>query len=308
MTKVLITGANGFIGGYLLEFAKHNADYTEVYTVSRGPCEVEEHRKHERHFRLDLSIQCEVEWLFQQIQPDVIFHLAGYPLVKVDEKNINECFRANTLTTHNLVHFCPKGCTFVLASTIIVYGDSAEFSPDYACEEFSPELPTSMYAVSKHAAEEIVIVHNNRKDIRGINARLSANVGIAATHGVLRDFIAKAKSDNPEFEILGDAPGSCKPYTYVGDTAMALIVLADRAKYPYYNVCNSDSITTERISQIVQEECGTSKPIKWLGEQANWVGDNRLLRVSSEAYKKEFHEFHCPTSESAIRQAVRNAI
>lgn len=308
MTKVLITGANGFLGTYLLALAKQNREYSEIYTTSRRPFSVEPCTKHKRNFMIDLAIQSDVEWLFQQIKPDIIFHLAGNPIVKVDEKDINNAFRNNVHTTHNLVHFCPKGCTFVLASTILVYGDKSQLSNnDYLCEEGNGEYPTSVYALSKLAAEHLIDIHTSRGDIYGISARLCANVGEVATHGVLKDFIAKAKSDSEYFDIIGDQPGSTKPYMYAGDTAYALIVIAnERSPVRLYNVSNSDSLSSEQISKIVQEECGTNKPIRWLGEKANWVGDNKYIRTANYYLSKIYKIPN--SSEMAIRKVVRNSL
>jgi UDP-glucose 4-epimerase len=305
MNKVLITGASGFIGKYLLELAKKNNDYSEIYTISRRKVELEKYTKHKIHFCMDLSIQSEVEWLFQQINPDIIFHLAGNPIVKVDEKNINGTFRDNINTTHNLVHFCPNGCRFILASTILVYGDMAKV--ECPIDENTCTLPTSMYGLSKLTAEHIINIHTIRGNIKGTSARLCANVGEIATHGVLKDFIEKAKSNSEYFDIIGDKPGSTKPYMYVGDTACALMTIAKNEKpILSLNVSNNDVLSSEQIAQIVQEECGTNKPVRWLGEKANWVGDNKLLVINNNYLNQIFKISY--SSEMAIRRVVRNSL
>lgn len=305
--KVLITGSTGFIGSALLKLAVKNTDYTEIYTVSRTWRATEKDEpKHKGHYAVDLSLQSEAEWLFQQVKPDIIFHLAGNPIVKVDEKNINAAYSQNVLTTHNLVHFCPKGCKFILASTILVYGLFDRYGEEYYINETSPTIPNSVYALSKLAAEEIAFLYDRREEIELTIARLCANVGPGATHGVLRDFIAKAKSDNPYFEIIGDEPGSAKPFMYVYDTAALLMFLAklDDGEL-IYNLCPSDNINTLQISKIVQEELGTNKPIKWLGEQANWVGDDRCINVDSINHTNYNINWQFNTSEKAIRESVK---
>lgn len=306
--KILITGSNGFIGSNLLELAKHNAEYSEIYTASRGISKNVLEKKHKAHFCVDLSIQSEVEYLFTRIQPDLIFHLAGEPVVRIDNKDVNKAIRGNVETTHNLLRFCPEMCKFIYTSSVIVYGDGRD---DYPYSELDIDItkPTSVYGYSKLMAENLINLYTEQGKIIGYNARLCANVGFGATHGILKDFILKSKSNNSYFEILGDEPGSCKPYMYVLDTCAALMLLA-KCKYPEsYNICNNDKLNTRQISEIVQDELKTNKPIKWLGEKANWVGDNRLIYCSNWNMKEVLNftpQFE--TSEVAIRYVVRNSI
>lgn len=305
--KVLITGSTGFIGRNLLNLAMFNADYSEIRTVSRRAMLPDEGRKHKVHISADISMQSEVDWLMSEYQPDIIFHLAGHPIVKVEPTAINRAIDYNVKTTHNLLSAAPKGCKFVLASTVLVYGRAIDYISCSFCSERTTTIPNSVYAISKLMAEELVWLYSRRGDVIGQIARLTANVGCGATHGVLKDFIRKAKSDSEYFEVIGDKPGSRKPYTYVLDTCAALMVLARQNKSGMYNISPNDTLTSEEIANIVQDELGTNKPLKWLGEQANWVGDDKVVTIDGDHYRSQTGcEFQCKTSELAIRRAVRD--
>src|SRR3990167_10107651 len=222
--KVLITGSTGFIGRNLLELSKSNTEYNEIYTVARTYNQSHIEGKHKSHFCVDLSVQSEVEYLFTRIKPDIIFHLAGEANPKINNKDINRHITINIKGTHNLLRFCPDGCKFIYTSSVFIYGDGRSEFP-YFETDIDITKPTSLYGYSKLMGENLVDYYANRKLV-GISARLCANIGLGMTHGILKDFLKKAKSDNPEFEILGDKPGSCKPYMYVLDTCSALMAIA----------------------------------------------------------------------------------
>ncbi len=282
---VLITGHQGFIGQHLLKQCMKNEDVTEVYTWSRSTA-------------MDITVEKHVMGGLLHVKPDVIFHLAGNPLNKLDEANQSQIIIDNVIGTQNLLHFAPKGCRFVFASSIVVYGDSKGI-----CSEQTIPNPTSVYGMTKISAEHLVNIYTSMGRVDGINARMCAQVGLGATHGVVKDFIRKLKSDSEYLEILGDSPGSSKPYMNVENTAEILYNMGmKRELFPnrVYNVCPNDNLSVEDLAKCVMASTGIHKPIKWLGEGANWVGDNRLLNVSSQFRNMESSKEAVLSGVSAI--------
>ena len=70
------------------------------------------------------------------------------------------------------------------------------------------------------------------------------------------------------------------------------------------NVCPQNSITVEKVAQIVMTIIGINKEIEWLGESANWKGDNPYISANSYNMKNLYWQPQFPTSELAIKQAV----
>ena len=310
--KILITGATGFIGRHLtlkLKLLGH-----ELITISRRP--VMRNKKDVKlstHYALDLG---EVDrskdsyYMFENIcrqhSPDLIFHLASNAVVKPDDDNPHGIILDNTISTQKVAHYAPEGCKVVLASSVIVYGDwmFQQESPRPYTEEDRTE-PTSIYGITKQASEGSIRYHSSTGQINGVSARMCATVGRGLTHGVVYDFIRKILN-NPTLEALGSKPGSTKPYCYIEDLKSALILLAmkDSAEGAY-NIVPDDAINIEQVAKAVMSGLEVYKNIEWLGDGANWKGDNKLISVSNDKLKS-IGWTPKYSSKEAIFEAVRS--
>jgi nucleoside-diphosphate-sugar epimerase len=294
--KIFVTGATGFIGKHLclrLKLLGHN-----VVTISRHPIMVvKKDNQKNNHVVIDLGEtdrSKESYYLFENLcshhKPDVIFHLASSAVVKPDEEDPHRIILDNTVSTQKVAHYAPKGCRVVLASSVIVYGDwlfeKGDTNRRYS--EVSTCKPTSIYGMTKRASESIIESYTSSGKIDGVSARLCATIGSGLTHGIIKDFIRKIKSDNPYLEALGSHPGSTKPFCHIEDAVEALIMLGTEKgiKGEIFNVVPDDSISVEEVAEAAMSALEIDKPIKWLGEDANWKGDNRIIRTNNSLLKE----------------------
>ena len=307
----LVTGGNGFIGRHLIgEIYKHKEVFGPIVNVSRRsfsspfisasyPCDIGLPYEYEPEF------EC-LRYVFKKHQPKFIFHLAGKATVKMDGSEPFDIIQDNILSTQKICQWAPKGAKVILASSVITYGDwmFQQESPRPYTEEDRTE-PTSIYGITKRASEGIVNYHDSTDRISGVSARICATVGRWLTHGVVYDFIRKI-TNNPTLEALGSKPGSTKPYCYIEDLVNALVILAMSKKTRgEYNIVPDDSISIEEVAKAVMEGLENHKEIEWLGEEANWKGDNKLISVSNQkmrdlGWKPKYK------SKEAIIQAVKD--
>lgn len=261
--RVLVTGAEGFIGRNLLEALD---DSVEIHAISR------------RHFKgvytCDIRNRKEVKYVFDQVKPDIIIHLAAIATVKEDDENPTLISETNILGTHNLLSCCEANeftskPRFVFASSVLA--DPIRFYPGLS-------KPESVYGATKAAGESLVTAYTHLGKINGVSLRLVANVGKYATHGLLKDLISKVKSDSPFIELFGDTPGSIKPYAYVGDTVRAIKNYAffndENGTFPLYQ---QNSLSVDNVAHLVMDFYKRPKEIRWLGEKANWKGDTKHI-------------------------------
>lgn len=308
--SVLVTGAHGFLGRHLVQ-ALFDSGVQNITTITRGlrepPWKMSPGQQLSAYIG-DLTDSYFVRRAMEFDNIQTIFHLAANPIVKLDEGDQSQITRDNVLATHNLLAAAPKGCRFIFASSATVYGNSLQTGGAFVNER-TPTRPNSVYGATKLAAEALVNAYTSLERVRGVNLRLVANVGAGATHGLLKDIITKLRSDNPVLELLGDAPGSTKPFLHVSDTCDAFIRAGFDPKWwrqEAVNISPTTVLSVEEFAKIVMEETGIRKPIKWLGESANWKGDNRLVKVSSD---RAGWLGWCPrNSESAVRQAVKDIL
>jgi len=307
----LVTGGNGFIGRHLIgEIYKHKEVFGPIVNVSRRsfsspfisasyPCDIGLPYEYEPEF------EC-LRYIFKKHQPKFIFHLAGKATVKMDGSEPFDIIQDNILSTQKICQWAPKGAKVILASSVITYGDwmFQQESPRPYTEEDRTE-PTSIYGITKRASEGIVNYHDSTDRISGVSARICATVGRGLTHGVVYDFIRKI-TNNPTLEALGSKPGSTKPYCYIEDLVNALVILAMSKKTRgEYNIVPDDSISIEEVAKAVMEGLENHKEIEWLGEKANWKGDNRLISVSNQKMRDLGWEPKYKSKE-AIIQAVKD--
>lgn len=291
--RILVTGAAGFIGSHLVRRIKQMSRIDiDLFGTSRrlvtipGITTIHCDLESERHVQTTLDIT----------RPDVIFHLAANPNVSAGDV-INQ----NVLTTHYLLTHCPKGCRFVFASSATVYGNSNN-TPYNEADKTSP---SSIYGATKVASEALVDAYTSLGKVNGLNLRLVANVGGGATHGVVKDLVRKAKQESQYLELLGDCPGSVKHYVHVSDTVEAFLHFGfNDSLNGSINVANSDMLSIRKLANIVLATLGVDKKLKWLGENANWKGDNKRVYVDNELAIQLGWNFKYNSAE-AVAKAVK---
>lgn len=302
--KLLVTGANGFIGKNVRDRTMVGGAKIELHQVFRNPIYLQDKKN---DFCADLTQEDEVRMMMDKIQPDTILHLAGNPLVKLNEKFPTKILDDNIKSTQLICHYAPKGCRVIFMSSIIVYGDYKSDSK-IKCLELDRCEPTSVYGVTKLASEGIVNTYTKMGNIKGVNLRLCATCGPHMTHGVIFDFIKKLQSDTHMLHIIGDAPGSKKPFLHISDCYQAIELFAHykRDVTGTFNVCANDEITVEQLAYAVMKATGINKDINWLGEKANWKGDNKILHAANSGLKNFGWNPYYETSTAAVEAAVRD--
>ena len=244
-------------------------------------------------------------------KPDTVFHLAGNPLSKLDENKPHDIVMDNIISTQKVLHHAPEGCRIILASTVIVYGDwlhEDELWTDSSYYESDKTDPTSVYGMTKRAAESLVSIYTSMERVSGASLRLCATVGPNLTHGVIRDFIRKLQSPSEYLDVLGDEPGSKKPYCHIDDAIEAFILMSKSDVAGEFNVLPDNAIAIKEVAAAVMEGCEINKPVNWLGEGANWKGDNKIIDVNNEKLKALGWNPKFPNSKDAIIDTVKRIV
>ncbi|MGA2109593.1 MAG: NAD-dependent epimerase/dehydratase family protein [Syntrophorhabdales bacterium] len=137
--KALVTGASGFIGSHLCRSLLREGAIVHAVSRKKHPDRNEDILWHQG----DLSEKGVAEVLLASARPDLIFHLAGYPVGARKLENVMPAFRSNLMTTVNLLTAASEiGC-----SKIVLTGSLEE--PQQYGEGMSPSSP---YAASKLAS------------------------------------------------------------------------------------------------------------------------------------------------------------
>jgi UDP-glucose 4-epimerase len=152
-TRVLVTGATGFIGSHLCR--RLLADGAKVHVLTSTVSSVYPVRLVDIRDRItlyggNLNDSGAMDSVVESADPEIVFHLGAYTHVGKSWHRVDECVQTNVHGTVNLLQVLARSDyrRFVYTSTSEVYGDVAvPFSEDSVVEPLSP------YSVSKYAAE-----------------------------------------------------------------------------------------------------------------------------------------------------------
>ena len=148
--KVIITGANGFLGQHLSLFLQDKS--IDVMASGRGQCRIEFNNPPTVNYvEANITNALEVDKLLSENAPDWVIHCAA--MSKPNECHINheECILQNVTATNYLITSCKySGAKLLYLSTDFIFGENGPHN-----EEDIP-APLNFYGESKLKAEELV--------------------------------------------------------------------------------------------------------------------------------------------------------
>ena len=225
--RVLITGGAGFIGSHLARKLDHQGAQVRVLDdLSSGTKANLSNINHEFVFGSILDTDC-LSRAMRNI--DVVFHMAGFVSVPNSFTQETLCMATNHLGTLNTLRAAGlEGVSRVLfAGTAAVYGDS----PHMPCREHDLPAPSSPYALSKLAAEQLVVEWGQNTALDTVCLRLFNVYGRGAKKpaiGVVDAFAASIQSRGYG-TILGDGLNT-RDFVFIDDVVQAMISAGFRQK------------------------------------------------------------------------------
>ncbi len=215
---VLVTGAAGFAGSHLLEHLAGTADLVGWARSEPSPAIA----RLARWTHIDLLDEGRVRQEIAALQPAEVYHCAGHAYVADSWKDTSLPLAGNVLTTHHLLDGLRRaGC----AARVIIPGSATVYAgSDQPHREDSPIAPSSPYAVSKFAQEEL-----------GARALIEDGLEVILT----RPFNHVGARQSPKFSVSGMTRqivsierGQMEPVIHVGrlDTARDISDVRDTVR------------------------------------------------------------------------------
>lgn len=314
-TKILVTGAAGFIGSHLTDrLLSLSYEVVGFDNLSGGSKTNLKSAMKDSRFRFvegDLLDRKKTQRALRDCS--LIFHLAADPEVRVGEENPERHFRQNLVATYNLLDAIRRRGTstrLVFASTSTVYGEASVIPTP---EDYGPLLPISTYGATKLGCEALAASFTQLAPLSVAIFRFANVVGGRSRHGVTYDFIVKLKKNPKELEILGDGTQS-KSYLHVDDCVVGFLMPLKDSFWgdavEVLNIGSEDQIDVLRLARVVTETMGlndvTFKTTQPRGGRA-WPGDVKVMQLNVSKIKGL--GWVCKrNSESALRLAVEQLI
>ena len=312
--KIVVTGAAGFIATNLLPRLL-NGD-NEIHGIDNyflGKREfIQRSAGHPKfHFHeFDLLLREEVVRLFQDVRPDLVWHLAANSDIQRGASETDFDMKGGTLATFNVLEAMRLAGTkqLLFSSSGAIYGEPKVMPTP---EDYGPILPISLYAASKVASETLITAFANNYGIRSWIYRFGNIAGPYPTHGVIHDFVLKLKADPTRLKILGDGKQS-KPYVHVEDCLDGMMFGHEHAKeiVNCYNLAVPDATSVNEIAQWTIEAMGLDPKkvqLEYTGGPRGWPGDVPQVRLATKRMESLGWRPKMSSAE-AVRRAIKETV
>jgi GDP-L-fucose synthase len=292
--KTLVTGGGGFLGSHLVE--RLQADGGDVFVARRAD--------------YDLTRWDDAERLFEDAEPDVIFHLAAeVGGIGANRANPGRYWYANLIMGAHVLELARRhdAGKVVLAGTVCAYPKHTPvpFHEDELWNGY-PEETNAPYGVAK---KSILVGAQAYREQYGTNAifLLPANLygprdNFHPTNAhVIADLIRKMHESPEEVVLWGDGSPT-REFLYVDDAAEAFVLAAERydGKEPV-NIGAGKEISIRELAELIAELTGFTGEIAWDESMPN--GQPRRSLDASRA--KELFGFEARTS---LREGLERTI
>ena len=235
--RALVTGASGFVAGWLMRHLDSCGD--EIVPVDES---------------IDIADGPALTAKFVESAPDVVYHLAAFSHVGQSWAEPRETFRVNAVGTLELLEAaraCARPPRVLLVGSAEVYGTVA---PDeLPLTEDSPLRPVSPYAASKVAAEYLGLQAFLGHGLPVLRIRAFNHIGPGQNPAfavpAFARRIVEARAKGERTLTVGNVSAR-RDFTDVRDVVRAYRLLAEHgAAGEAYQVCSGHEISIEEIAR-----------------------------------------------------------
>ncbi len=280
--KVLVTGADGFIGSHLTEALLKKGAETSIFIKGDSQNTFKKNRLGNLDTVQDKlsnvikgnigSEDCQKQ--IRENDPEVIFHLAAEAYVPFSFEHPLETLKTNLIGTLNVLHAArdlKNIKQIVCTSSSEVYGTAMKDKID----EEHPLNPTSPYAASKAAADRYCYSYWKTYGLPIAIIRPFNCYGPRHTYDVIPKFIQLALENKP-LTIYGDGKQS-RDFTYVSDTVEGFIIMGSRKEAigKAVNFGSGKDYTINETSELIKKLSGSTSEI--IHEKKRPAEVNRLI-------------------------------
>jgi nucleoside-diphosphate-sugar epimerase len=258
--KILVTGAAGALGSHVAEALKKNSHdvvgldaFTDYYDVAIKEITASDLKRvgidiiRKNLARDDISSALD--------GVEVVYHFAAQPGIS-SSTSFEKYLENNIVATERLLEAVAKVPTlrlFVFISTSSIYGARAD------SDETAEPKPTSIYGVTKLAAEQLALAYARDRGLPVTALRLFSVYGERERPEKLYHKVIKNVLNDEPLTLYEGSENHVRSYTHVSDVVDAcLLVLSKIAlvKGEIFNIGTDKTITTGEGLALIEEILG----------------------------------------------------
>ena len=245
MTKILVTGSNGFIGTQVIEAL----DKLEVITDTINSKRIDL-QKLEEVMKLDAS--------------DIVIHLGGKT---TKELEWNEYFNNNVLGTLNILEYCvKKNIKKLIFVSSYVYGNP-QYSP---IDEKHPISPHNSYTKSKYFAEQLCELYAKNFNLNIIILRPFNIFGKTLPNDFLISNLFNSTKSNKKIIIVNK--NSKRDFLHVEDFVDVILKIKDYdVKFEIFNVGSGKSYSFNEVIKKIEKITSKKINLEYKQNEENFI-------------------------------------
>jgi len=251
-SKVLVTGATGFLGKRLVKKLR-GMNLNVVAADLQVTDEI---------VSLDVRDKESVNAVLESSMPEVVVHLAA---INDNNPNFDRPYDLYVNNIQGTLNICEAATRFgvrkiVFPSSTSIYGNVQD--ENLPISEMTRTHPLTPYATSKVCEEMLVRDYARRTNTKALMFRFSIIYGPEQKHAnVIEQFMRKAISGDP-IELLGDGSHT-REFLYVDDAIDALVVSTNAASLPYdtYLISTGNPIKLTQLAEKISKLIDPHAPI-----------------------------------------------
>jgi dTDP-4-dehydrorhamnose reductase len=235
--KILITGANGFLGYYLVE--QLLAKKYLVIATGRGACRLPfSDQKNFQYIEMDFTNPFSIHDVFEKIKPDVVIHAGAMSKPDECETNQMQAYLVNVEgTVQLLINSDELKSFFIFLSTDFVFdGEQGMY------DENDVPQPVNYYGRTKLEAEEAVKEYEH--DWAIVRTVLVYGTNHSGHANILK--IVKEKLEKGEvYNVVDD---QVRTPTYVEDLASGIVAIIEKRATGIFHLSGKDILTPYQMA------------------------------------------------------------
>ena len=279
--KIFITGINGFVGSYLVEYLIKSYPKSKIYGLIRNRADQHNLLQIKSKLKLieaDLLDTKKIDQTIKSVKPDWVFHLAAQMSSRFMKEADEQMLDINIIGALNLLkavkNNAPKA-KFLFISSAAVYGNPPGHC--FPLKESCPAAPIDIYGSSKVCAE---ILCQQYCKIFGLPVLIARTFNILAPtraqNYLEKNFIPQIKSIKfckaPPIINTGDLTSE-RDFLDIRDIIRAYVALIQRGRPgEIYNVCSGTARRMDPLSGLLIKYSGLKGKVKL-------VRDRRYVRA-----------------------------